>query len=105
MRPLTIGFSLAHAEVAPGGTLEVRSGTLNVLGSTDEYYYALSANGTELAHQKLGTPLGTISGSFEQAKALYERGYQLITLISDSVLISRVGAETMGKFTEAFPNR
>lgn len=50
------------AEVAPGGTVEVRSGTLNVLGSTDEYYYTLSANGTELAHQKLGTPLAFFPG-------------------------------------------
>jgi 2-dehydro-3-deoxyglucarate aldolase/4-hydroxy-2-oxoheptanedioate aldolase len=48
-------------------------------------------------------PLGTISGSWEQAKALYERGYQLITLTSDSVLISKVADEMMAKFTEAFP--
>jgi len=53
--------------------------------------------------KKLGMPLGTISGSWEQAKGLYDRGYQLITLMSDSVLISKVGAETAAKFREAFP--
>jgi 2-dehydro-3-deoxyglucarate aldolase/4-hydroxy-2-oxoheptanedioate aldolase len=57
----------------------------------------------EAKAKKLGMPLGTISGSWEQAKGLYERGYQLVTLMSDSVLISRVGAETMAKFREAFP--
>jgi 2-keto-3-deoxy-L-rhamnonate aldolase RhmA len=57
----------------------------------------------EARAKKIGMPLGTISGSWDQAKALYERGYQLITLASDSVLISKVGAETMAKFTETFP--
>jgi 2-dehydro-3-deoxyglucarate aldolase/4-hydroxy-2-oxoheptanedioate aldolase len=57
----------------------------------------------EAKAKKLGMPLGTISGSWDQAKTLYDRGYQLITLISDSVLISKVGAETMAKFREVFP--
>ena len=57
----------------------------------------------EAKAKKLGVPLGTISGSWDQAKALYDRGYQLITLVSDSVLISKVGAETMVKFREVFP--
>lgn len=57
----------------------------------------------EAKAKKLGMPLGTIAGSWEQAKALYDRGYQLITLTSDSVLISRVAAETMAKFREAYP--
>ncbi len=57
----------------------------------------------EAKAKALGIPLGTISGGWDQAKALYDRGYQLITLISDSVLLSRMGAETMAKFHEAFP--
>jgi 2-dehydro-3-deoxyglucarate aldolase/4-hydroxy-2-oxoheptanedioate aldolase len=57
----------------------------------------------EAKAKKLGIPLGTISGSWEQAKGLYDRGYQIITLMSDSVLISKVGAETMAKFRETFP--
>ena len=57
----------------------------------------------EVKAKALRMPLGTISGSWEQAKALYDRGYQLITLTSDSVLISKVAAETMVKFREAFP--
>jgi len=57
----------------------------------------------EAKAKKLGIPLGTISGSWEQAKSLYDRGYQIITLMSDSVLISKTGAETMAKFHEVFP--
>jgi len=57
----------------------------------------------EAKAKTLKMPLGTISGNWEQAKALYDRGYQLITLISDSVLVSKAGAEICGKFREAFP--
>lgn len=57
----------------------------------------------EAKAKKAGMPLGTISAGWEQAKGLYDRGYQLVTLISDSVLISKAGAETAAKFREAFP--
>jgi 2-keto-3-deoxy-L-rhamnonate aldolase RhmA len=57
----------------------------------------------EARAKKLGMPLGTISGGWEQAKALYDKGYQLITLVSDSVLISKAGADIMTKFHESFP--
>lgn len=57
----------------------------------------------EAKAKKLGMPLGTISGSWEQAKALYDRGYQLITLTSDSALVMRIAAETAAKFREVFP--
>jgi len=57
----------------------------------------------EAKAKALKMPLGTISGSWEQAKALYERGYQLITLSSDAVLVSKVGAEMAAKFRESFP--
>src|SRR5512141_444777 len=36
------------AEVPSGGAIELKSGTLLVRGSTDEYYYVLNATGTEL---------------------------------------------------------
>ncbi|MCM3877812.1 MAG: hypothetical protein NEA02_15505 [Thermoanaerobaculia bacterium] len=50
------------AEVPAGGAFELKSGTLLVRGSTDEYYYALSGTGTELAHNKLGRPLAFLPG-------------------------------------------
>jgi 2-dehydro-3-deoxyglucarate aldolase/4-hydroxy-2-oxoheptanedioate aldolase len=53
--------------------------------------------------KRLGMPLGTISGGWEQSKALFDRGYQLITLLSDSVLLSKSTAEAAAKFREVFP--
>ena len=52
------------AEVPSGGAVELKSGTLHVRGSTDEYYYVLSGTGTELAHNKLGRPLSFVEGSY-----------------------------------------
>jgi 2-dehydro-3-deoxyglucarate aldolase/4-hydroxy-2-oxoheptanedioate aldolase len=57
----------------------------------------------EAKAKRLGMPLGTISGGWDSAKALYDRGYQLITILSDSVLLSKAGAEAVAKFREAFP--
>lgn len=57
----------------------------------------------EAKARKLGMPLGTIAGGWDQAKTLFDRGYQLVTVLSDSVLLSKVSAEAVAKFREAFP--
>jgi 2-dehydro-3-deoxyglucarate aldolase/4-hydroxy-2-oxoheptanedioate aldolase len=57
----------------------------------------------EAKAKALGMPLGTISAGWEQAKMLYDRGYQLITLLSDVILLSKASAEALTKFREAFP--
>ena len=51
----------------------------------------------------LGLPLGTISAGWDQAKALYDRGYQMITLMSDVILVSRASAELATKIRESYP--
>jgi 2-dehydro-3-deoxyglucarate aldolase/4-hydroxy-2-oxoheptanedioate aldolase len=57
----------------------------------------------EAKAKALGAALGTVSAGWEQAKALYDRGYQRVTLLSDVVLLSKGSAEAMAKFREAFP--
>jgi len=57
----------------------------------------------EAKAKALGLPLGTISAGWDQAKALYERGYQMVTLMSDVILLSRSSAEIAAKFREAYP--
>lgn len=52
------------AEVPSGGAFELKSGTLLVQGSTDEYYYVLSGTGTELAHAKVGQPVALAAGKY-----------------------------------------
>jgi 2-dehydro-3-deoxyglucarate aldolase/4-hydroxy-2-oxoheptanedioate aldolase len=80
--------------------LSTSMGQMGNLGHPDVQAMIAKA---EARAKKLGMPLGTISGGWDQAKALYDRGYQLITLTSDSVLISKAGADIMAKFRESFP--
>ncbi|MFC1885799.1 HpcH/HpaI aldolase/citrate lyase family protein [Thermodesulfobacteriota bacterium] len=47
--------------------------------------------------------LGTISGTWDQAKKLYDKGYQMITLMSDGVGLANMASEKMSVFREAFP--
>ena len=46
--------------------------------------------------------LGTISGSWEQARNLYDRGYQMVTLMSDGVGLANLASERMAAFRNAF---
>jgi 2-dehydro-3-deoxyglucarate aldolase/4-hydroxy-2-oxoheptanedioate aldolase len=54
----------------------------------------------EAKARALGMPLGTISAGWDQAKTLYDRGYQLVTLLSDVVMLSKGSADAMAKFRE-----
>jgi 2-dehydro-3-deoxyglucarate aldolase/4-hydroxy-2-oxoheptanedioate aldolase len=47
--------------------------------------------------------LGTVSPSWEKARELYDRGYQMVMLISDGTSLAKMAVEVMGKFREAFP--
>ena len=47
--------------------------------------------------------LGTISGSWEQAKELYQRGYQVIMLMSDSESLANMARDSVARFRETFP--
>ena len=45
-----------------------------------------------------GKALATVSSDFADAKAKYERGYNMITLVSDTVTLSKVAREEVAKF-------
>ena len=64
--PLTVKVNgtSAPAQITAAAVLEVKTGALNIQGTTDEYYYVLSGTGTELAHNKLGRPLSFVEGSY-----------------------------------------
>lgn len=47
--------------------------------------------------------LGTISRSWEQAKELYDRGYQMISLMADGVGLATMAAEKVAQFKKSFP--
>ena len=50
-----------------------------------------------------GKVLATISGSWEQAQQLYEKGYQMVTLMADGVSLAKLAAEKVAQFREAYP--
>lgn len=51
---------------------------------------------------KAGKYLGTIGGSWEQAKEKYDRGYQFLMLMSDSVDLAKLAGQTFTRFAEEY---
>ena len=45
-----------------------------------------------------GKALATVCSNFADAKAKYERGYSMITLISDTTALAKIAREQVGKF-------
>ncbi len=50
-----------------------------------------------------GKFLGTISGTWEQASALYDRGYQLVTLMADGTSLAKLARATVAEFQAEYP--
>jgi 2-keto-3-deoxy-L-rhamnonate aldolase RhmA len=57
-----------------------------------------------VAEKTLGADkfLGTIGGSWEQAKEKYKEGYQLLMLMSDSVDLGKLAGQTVARFTDEY---
>lgn len=49
-----------------------------------------------------GKVLGTVAGSWDQAKAKYEKGYQFLMLMSDSVGLAGLAASTVKNFNDEY---
>ena len=49
-----------------------------------------------------GKCLGTVAGSWEQAQQKYDKGYQLLMLMSDSVGLASMAVSTVKKFREVY---
>jgi len=47
--------------------------------------------------------LATISANWQQAKQLYDRGYQLVSLMADGNALAAIAAEKVAEFRKAFP--
>ncbi len=50
-----------------------------------------------------GKVLATVSGTWEQAKALYQKGYQMVTVMADGVALAKMAADAVARFREEFP--
>ncbi len=49
--------------------------------------------------------LATIAGTWEQAQKLYEKGYQMITLMADGTSLAKLAVINVAHFKENFPKR
>jgi len=49
-----------------------------------------------------GKFLGTVGGSWEQARKKYEKGYQLLMLMSDSVDLAKLAGQTFKSFSDTY---
>jgi 2-keto-3-deoxy-L-rhamnonate aldolase RhmA len=47
--------------------------------------------------------LGTIAAGFDKAKPLFDKGYQLVTLLADGAALANLAAEQMSRFKKAYP--
>jgi hypothetical protein len=54
----------AVVDIAANAVTELKPGTLNILGSTDEYYYVFNTTGAQLATSKLGRALSLFAGNY-----------------------------------------
>lgn len=54
----------------------------------------------ERAARKTGVALGTISRNWDEARVLYARGYQMVTLCSDAALVTQHAAAMVRAFHE-----
>ena len=54
----------------------------------------------ETAAKAHGIALGNITRSWDQARELYKRGYQFLTLCSDTALVVQGAKETLGRFEQ-----
>ncbi|MBI3684778.1 MAG: hypothetical protein HY235_30785 [Acidobacteria bacterium] len=92
-----LNHTAAPVEVKPGGTTEVKSGTLSVPGQTEEYYYVFDAAGAQLASARLSSPLSLLAGSWNvqlnQTKARADITAGGITEIRPGALLVKAPTE------------
>lgn len=49
--------------------------------------------------------LATVAGSFEQARALYDIGYSMVVMMSDTTTLGKISMEQVDMFKETYPQR
>jgi 4-hydroxy-2-oxoheptanedioate aldolase len=52
---------------------------------------------------KSGKALCTLAAGFKQAEVLFEKGYQMVTLMADGVALAKLAAEQVANFRKAYP--
>ncbi len=50
-----------------------------------------------------GKALATVANSWDQAQALYDKGYQLLTVMADGASLGKLAGESVARFRAAYP--
>lgn len=59
-----VNNSISRINLRPRDTTTLASGTVMVTGTTDEYYYVMTTDGTQMAYARLGQPLALLAGDY-----------------------------------------
>jgi 2-keto-3-deoxy-L-rhamnonate aldolase RhmA len=76
------------------------STSLGHMGDAGHPTVAAAIEKVETAAKAQGVALGNITRNWEQARELYKRGYQFLTLTSETNLLVQGAAEILGKFRQ-----
>lgn len=96
-------LDVAGVDVIFIGPVDLAS-SLGHLGDVNHPEVRSAISTIETKVLKAKKALGTVSPTWERAKELYERGYQMVMLMSDGTSLAKMGIEVMAKFREAFPD-
>jgi 2-dehydro-3-deoxyglucarate aldolase/4-hydroxy-2-oxoheptanedioate aldolase len=79
------------------------STSLGHMGNPTQPDVVAAIEKVETAARAQGIALGNITRNWDQARELYKRGYQFLTLTSETSLLVQGAAEMLGKFKEVRP--
>jgi 2-keto-3-deoxy-L-rhamnonate aldolase RhmA len=84
------------------GPMDLAS-NMGYLGQPDQPEVQEVIAGIEKKVFASGKILATIAGTWEQAQILYERGYQMITLMADGTSLAKLAAINVAQFNNYYP--
>ena len=84
------------------GPMDLAS-SMGYFGDPSQVEVQEAIRGIETKVLEAGKVLATTTGTWEQAKLLYTRGYQMLMLMADGVSIAKQANEIVSRFHEEYP--
>ncbi|MCK5314096.1 MAG: hypothetical protein KAJ53_03190, partial [Anaerolineales bacterium] len=84
------------------GPMDLAS-SMGYFGDPSQTEVQEAIRGIETKVLEAGKVLATTTATWEQAKQLYARGYQMLMLMADGVSLAKQARETVSRFREEYP--
>jgi len=84
------------------GPMDLAS-SMGYFGDPSQVEVQVAIQGIETKVLDAGKVLATTTGSWEQARSLYSRGYQMLMLMADGVSLAKQAKEIVSQFREEYP--